>query len=584
MPSASCVSASAQAKAMSGTASASARSTRPMARNGVKPLRPGRCNSCTYPSSSTRNAATASLAPCQSCGSNAACACWARLSCSSTAALLVLAENRSRQKSPSPTCCSRRCTTSSAGRFSATNSTLRPCASVLTMMLAMVWLLPAPGGPISTKLCPDATAATARSCELSASSGQSRSSVAAPASGGSGGPAPAGPSISRRATALRRSASACAPKSFHIRNVVNDRLVRATSSVTSQPGRSRSRARNPSSTLCTSRPDSSSGGRSASSAGKRRAKSWRSISSRVVLMRVSSSCARSENPERKLGRSSTTGTRMTGSAVRDVLAFLAPEQRADGQEQRVGPAFLPGGTGGAENLGQRRRQRRVVASGQQFAPCQRLARESAVRRLVQPGEMHPGAARVGAGHQRRPGTEAQRRRAGLAAHLRQHVFQLRRFGAIDGERLFTACAQVQQPFASGNVEQPLAPPGQAVGRRDRRRLRFGREKILAQWRRRFRRWCACFRARWGHCDRFRQCQRADAPLAGAADVDQRFATAVFLRGDIVASGLAGGGEPGAAAAADQRGLEQQQIMQCQPGAQTGGVLGHRSAEIMPRQP
>ena len=78
-----------------------------------------------------------------------------------TSVLSVLLECSSRQKSPMPMASSLFLTTSSAAFFSATNSTRLPSARALAMMLVMVWLLPVPGGPCSTKLAPAPESATA---------------------------------------------------------------------------------------------------------------------------------------------------------------------------------------------------------------------------------------------------------------------------------------------------------------------------------------------------------------------------------------------------------------------------------------
>ena len=66
-------------------------------------------------------------------------------------------------------------TTSSAAVFCETNSTVLPCARQLVMALAMVWLLPVPGGPNSTKSAPRWAATMAAICEESADSGANRS-------------------------------------------------------------------------------------------------------------------------------------------------------------------------------------------------------------------------------------------------------------------------------------------------------------------------------------------------------------------------------------------------------------------------
>jgi hypothetical protein len=56
-----------------------------------------------------------------------------------------------------------------AGRFSATNSTFLPRATSVAIRLAIVWLLPVPGGPWITRLPPRNTALIALLCEESAS-------------------------------------------------------------------------------------------------------------------------------------------------------------------------------------------------------------------------------------------------------------------------------------------------------------------------------------------------------------------------------------------------------------------------------
>jgi hypothetical protein len=56
-----------------------------------------------------------------------------------------------------------------AARFSATNSTLRPRATSAAIRLAIVWLLPVPGGPCITRLRPASTVSMAWRWEESAS-------------------------------------------------------------------------------------------------------------------------------------------------------------------------------------------------------------------------------------------------------------------------------------------------------------------------------------------------------------------------------------------------------------------------------
>ena len=89
------------------------------------------------------------------------------------AALVVQVEGRT---GPCPTASSRRATTSSAARFSATNSTRLPSATARASRLVMVCDFPVPGGPSSTNVRPATASATARSCEASAGIGQAAAS------------------------------------------------------------------------------------------------------------------------------------------------------------------------------------------------------------------------------------------------------------------------------------------------------------------------------------------------------------------------------------------------------------------------
>ncbi|MNI46078.1 hypothetical protein D3C73_1005240 [compost metagenome] len=85
-------------------------------------------------------------------------------------------ECSSRQNGPRPILANRRCTTSSAAIFSETNNTVLPRASRCAIRFVMVWLLPVPGGPSSTRSRPASTAQIAFNCDESDSSGVSRSS------------------------------------------------------------------------------------------------------------------------------------------------------------------------------------------------------------------------------------------------------------------------------------------------------------------------------------------------------------------------------------------------------------------------
>ena len=77
---------------------------------------------------------------------------------------------RSSTRSPRPTRSSRPTTASMAARFSATKSTRLPSAARVAIRLAMVWDLPVPGGPWTTRCEPERTASMASCWLLSASS------------------------------------------------------------------------------------------------------------------------------------------------------------------------------------------------------------------------------------------------------------------------------------------------------------------------------------------------------------------------------------------------------------------------------
>ncbi len=78
--------------------------------------------------------------------------CW---SCWYTLVFLPRSLCRSKQKIPSCFSSSRRFTTSRAAVFSLTNRTDFPSTKNVAIMLAIVWLLPVPGGPWITRLQPD---------------------------------------------------------------------------------------------------------------------------------------------------------------------------------------------------------------------------------------------------------------------------------------------------------------------------------------------------------------------------------------------------------------------------------------------
>ena len=106
----------------------------------------------------------------------------ARFTCATNAVLVAWSACRSRAKQPSPALLSRSLTTSSAALFSAMNSTRFPCARLSQSRLVMVWLLPVPGGPCSTKVAPLTAEQIAAICDESAASGRRTVVKGAPAS------------------------------------------------------------------------------------------------------------------------------------------------------------------------------------------------------------------------------------------------------------------------------------------------------------------------------------------------------------------------------------------------------------------
>jgi hypothetical protein len=143
-------------------------------------------------------------------------------------ALLVLLECSSRQNGASPMAPRRRKTTSRAARFSETKRTERPCASEWATRLVIVWDLPVPGGPCSTKLFPFSAAKTAASCDESASRGQKtspggRSSTCWGVMKSTGGSGLAPDSTRWRTAAFPMSWSWRAARSNHIRNLANEK-------------------------------------------------------------------------------------------------------------------------------------------------------------------------------------------------------------------------------------------------------------------------------------------------------------------------------------------------------------------------
>ena len=140
----------------------------------------------------------------------------------------------SRQWLPIPTSSRRFCTTSSAARFSATNSTVFPWKRALVIMLVIVCDFPVPGGPCITKVLPFPDAFTALICEPSA--GTVRQSPYGSESSVSSLSAGYGlPSMRQSTTGFSLSLSMLPSRSFHMTNWLNEKTPRAAPSRTSHP-------------------------------------------------------------------------------------------------------------------------------------------------------------------------------------------------------------------------------------------------------------------------------------------------------------------------------------------------------------
>ena len=110
------------------------------------------------------------------------------------------------------------------------------------MRFVIVWLLPVPGGPCSTKVLPRAEYSTAVICEESALSGQKVSTGTSFDSTSSGGntstPSSKIPPPSTRwlTSGFFRNSSIRLVRSFHITNLPKENCPSAAVRITSQPG------------------------------------------------------------------------------------------------------------------------------------------------------------------------------------------------------------------------------------------------------------------------------------------------------------------------------------------------------------
>ena len=184
------------------------------------------------------------------------------------------------------------------------------------MRLVIVWLLPVPGGPKSTKSRPRVAASIAATCDESASRGSRNRPAGTRAS------SPSGPSIGaiaparltkRLTTGLCISASACSPSCFHMRYLANEKVESATSSVSSNPSTLRKDVRTCAQIRRTSIP-ASSVTLFGSMSGISTPKSWRTISRKVGLIRAGSSVPLMVKPSARIDRrSSETGRSSSGA-------------------------------------------------------------------------------------------------------------------------------------------------------------------------------------------------------------------------------------------------------------------------------
>ena len=290
----------------------------PVASKTVKPLGYSRCSESTSPLSDWRSWPSRSASRAQSSAVRWALMASDLPSCWRTSAFFAFEECSSRQNGPSPMLERRRCTTSSAAIFSETNSTVLPLARLCAIRLVMVWLLPVPGGPSSTRSRPASTAQIALSCDESASSGARMSCgrwVASSRSNSPGvpsrGKASPGWSIRCLTTRFCRSCSVRSCKSFHIRYLVNEKMPRCACSSTSHCAISRTASRKDCSTWPTSTPLSSDG--TASRPATFSSKLVLSRCSSVGLTMASSSWRIRRKPLRTDWRCSVTGIRSSGA-------------------------------------------------------------------------------------------------------------------------------------------------------------------------------------------------------------------------------------------------------------------------------
>ncbi len=269
-------------------------------------------------------------------------------------------------------------------------------------------------------------------------------------------------------------------------------------------------------------------------------------------------------------------------AVRLLAILLFPQQRAQCQEQRIGPALLLVVAGGAVDGRQRRLQAVLIEAADQFAPRQGLPAKFPGGILQRAAAVDLRAARIATGHQFRRGAETQRRLALLAAQLGQHCLEPRDVGAGDRQDLLAGHRQVQQAIAAGQIQQPLSPAPNAI---QAPRLDRG-GSILHLGAQRGRRFKHRGRGR-GRSGRIRagqrrvrpdqRRQRPDAASAGLEHVDDRIEGVVPARVELRHRRVPRGGQRRVSGPGGERALKQQHVVQCRGIAQARGIFRHRPA-------
>ena len=155
--------------------------------------------------------------------------------------LVALFECISKQKGSNPIFAKRFCTTDNAAIFSATNNTRFPLYKALAIMFVMVCDFPVPGGPWRMKLFPCPDSMTDSICDESTSNGMAKLagstslSICRASTSLSSSFHWTRPSIRLLITGFSFSLSAFVWISFHITNLLNEKMPNMASSKTSHP-------------------------------------------------------------------------------------------------------------------------------------------------------------------------------------------------------------------------------------------------------------------------------------------------------------------------------------------------------------